>query len=314
MEMTYTQLINETLELYFQQEYTKAYNFITENATKVKGNQAQIYNFRYAIACKAGLNNLAMQLLREAIIEKGYWYSYGYLMGDDDLKPLYQYKDFAEMANLCKERELQAQKEAKSELKVLTPEYIADGENIPLIIALHGNQENINITEDYWSPCVKNNSTLALPQSSQIEFSDAYVWNDLEKGAKELKEHFSKIVEAYNVDSQKIILGGFSAGARVALYAILNDIIQVKGFIFLGPYLPEIEELHLLDRLKQKGIKCYIICGDKDEDCFEGSNNFVEMLNQRSIPNIYKVVPGLKHDYPVNFTQELEGAISYLIK
>jgi len=41
----------------------------------------------------------------------------------------------------------------------------------PLIIALHGDQENIETTEDYWNSCVDKNFILALPQSSQIQFS-----------------------------------------------------------------------------------------------------------------------------------------------
>jgi len=311
--MTYTNLINETLELYLQKEYLKAYDFITQNAVKVKGNNAQIYNFRYSIASKAGLNDLAMKIMKEAIIEKGYWYSYQYLVEDDDLKPLHVYKEFDECANMCKERENQAQRDSKVDLKVLMPNNLADNEKYPLIITLHGDQENILITEDYWSPCVMSKNILALPQSSEIEFSDAYCWNDVEKGTKELKVHYNEILKEYNVDSENIIIGGFSAGARIALYTVLNDIIQVKGCIFVAPWLPEIEEWeHLLDEFKLKGIKSYIICGDKDEDCFEGCNKFVSMLNQRNIPNVFKIVEGLNHDYPANFHEELEEAIKYI--
>ncbi|MFZ5966420.1 MAG: alpha/beta hydrolase [Bacillota bacterium] len=313
--MTYTNLINETLALYFQKDYVKAYNFITDNASKVKGNHAQIYNFRYAIACRAGLNELAMEIMREAIMDKGYWYSYDYLMSDDDLKPLYDYKDFGELANICKAREIEAKKNSKPDLKVFMPNNLADNNKHPLIIALHGNGENILITEDYWNSCVKNNYMLALPQSSDIEFSDAYGWNDIEKGTEEFEKHYEKMVENYNIDSKNITIGGFSAGARVALYAVLKGVIQAKGFIFVGPWLPEIEEWEtLLDELKVKGVKSYIICGDKDEDCFEGSKKFVEMLNQRNIPNIFKVIEGLKHDYPTDFDKELEEAIKFITK
>lgn len=39
-------------------DYLEAYNFITENYQGVKGNLAQIYNFRYTIANKAGLGRV----------------------------------------------------------------------------------------------------------------------------------------------------------------------------------------------------------------------------------------------------------------
>jgi len=45
-------------------------------------------NFRYCMASKLGDLELAIRLMREAIIDKGYWYGYEYLLEDDDLKPL----------------------------------------------------------------------------------------------------------------------------------------------------------------------------------------------------------------------------------
>lgn len=310
--MTYTNLINETLELYLQKEYLKAYNFITDNATKVKGNNAQIYNFRYSIACKAGLDELALEIMKEAIVGKGYWYSYDYLIDDDDLKPLHKYNDFDKLANICKKREIESHKNSSPDLKVLISDNLTDNEKISLTIALHGNQESISITENYWAPCAKNNNILALPQSSDIEFSDAYCWNNVKKGSKELMEHYKKLLEDYSIDPKNVIIGGFSAGARVALYSVLNGIIQVSGLIFVGPWLPEIQEWEeLLDQLKIKGVKCYIICGDKDEDCFEDSKKFVNMLNKREIPNVFKIVKNLNHDYPADFNKELEEAMSF---
>lgn len=129
-----------------------------------------------------------------------------------------------------------------------------------LIVALHGDQENIEIIEDYWSFCIHKNYLLALPQSSQIQFSEGYEWKDIEKGSRELKEHYENILEKHNIDSDNIIIGGFSAGGRVALYSILKDIIQVKGFILVAPWLPEIDEwAPLLDKIRENGIKGYVV-------------------------------------------------------
>ena len=53
-KITYTRLLNRTLEIYMKGDYLEAYNFITENYKGIKkGNLAQIYNFRYAIANEA---------------------------------------------------------------------------------------------------------------------------------------------------------------------------------------------------------------------------------------------------------------------
>ena len=314
-KITYTNLINRTLEIYMKGDYLGAYNFITENYNGIKGNLAQIYNFRYSIANEVGLEKLALQLMREAIVEKGFWYQYNYLIEDEDLKSLNKYKEFAELLDICKKRELEAKRNEKPNLKIIVPDKMNEQYKHSMIIALHGDQENIEITEGYWSSCIHKNYLLALPQSSQIQFSEGYEWKDIEKGLRELKEHYENILEKNNIDSDNIIIGGFSAGGRVALYSILKDIIKVKGFILVAPWLPEIDEwAPLLDKIRDKEIKGYVVCGDKDDDCYECTRRFTDLLNSKKISYELKIFKGLDHDYPDNFNKILLKAIEFISK
>lgn len=214
------------------------------------------------------------------------------------------------MIQLCKEREEVAKKSEQFDLKVIQGN---SGIHNNLLIALHGDQENIKIAEPYWQSVVSQGYLLALPQSSQIQFSEGYVWDDIEKGSRELKEHYESIVASNHGEVEHVIIGGFSAGARVALHAILNEHIIVKGFVFVAPWIPEIEEWEdLLDKLKDKGIKGYIICGDQDEDCFECTQKFVKRLETKNINHEYKVISNLNHDYPENFEEILQEAVKYI--
>ena len=312
--LTYTQLLNQTLDLYMIGHYTEAYEFITERSSQVSGNQAQIYNFRYSIACQAGLFDLAMTLFEEAVAQQGFWYSYHYLTTDDDLIALRQNLRFKELAEICKKREQVAKQNAVPILKILQAKSleIEGGRENPapiksgLFVALHGNQENVEIAEPYWSAVVDHNYILALPQSSQIEFSDAYDWDDIEKGAHELKSHIDTILSAQTIDLDRIMIGAFSAGAGPALYAILKDMIQVAGFIFVAPWLPEIEEwAPMLEILKTKAIKCHILCGEQDEDCLESSQAFIKQLKKKQIPYTFELVDSLDHDFPKSFNKDL---------
>ena len=313
--ITYTNLLNRTLEIYMKGDHLEAYNFITENYKGIKGNLAQIYNFRYSIASEAGLEELALQIMREAIVEKGFWYQYNYLIKDEDLKSLSKYKEFAELLDICKKRESEAKRNEKPNLKIIVPDKMNEQYKHHLIIALHGDQENIEITEDYWISCIDKNYLLALPQSSQIQFSEGYEWKDIEKGSRELKEHYESILEKHNIDSDNIIIGGFSAGGRVALYSILKDIIQVKGFILVAPWLPEIDKwAPLLDKIREKGIKGYVVCGDKDDDCYECTRRLTNLLGSKKISYELKIFKGLDHDYPGNFNEILPKAIEFISK
>ncbi len=72
---------------------------------------------------------------------------------------------------------------------------------------MHGDQENIGIVEPYWKSVLDQGYTLALPQSSQIQFSDGFVWDDIHRGKEELKEHYVNFKENYTIES--VIIGGF---------------------------------------------------------------------------------------------------------
>ncbi len=304
--MTYIQLLNETLHCYASKGSLEAYTYIMEHAKGIVGNEAQIYNFKYALASAAGLEEEALHLMKEAIIEKGFWYGNEYLISDDDLKPLHKFEEFHQMVQLCKEREELAKKTERADVK-----YIESKKKEKLFIAMHGDQENIGIIEPYWKSVLAQNYTLALPQSSKIQFSDGFVWDDLHRGKEELKEHYDKLIENRTVEN--VIIGGFSAGARVALYTILQKDIAVDGFIFMAPWLPEVEEWNeLLGVLQGKHIKGYIVCGDQDEDCFECTQQFVQLLRDKNIEHKYKIIPNLNHDYPIHFEEVLKEAIEYI--
>ncbi|EEK73623.1 Alpha/beta hydrolase [Bacillus mycoides] len=304
--MTYIKLLNETLHCYANKGSFEAYSYIMNNAKDVMGNEAQIYNFKYALASAAGLEEEALHLMKKAIIENGFWYGSEYLISDDDLKPLHKFEEFHRMVQLCKEREELAKKSEQADVKY---KYSKQTEN--LLITLHGDQENIQIIEPYWNSVMEQGFMLALPQSSQIQFSDGYVWDNIERGRDELKGHYNKI--KVNKTFGNIIIGGFSAGARVALHSMLQGEIEVNGFIFVAPWLPEMEEWEeMIGILHDKSIKGYIICGDQDEDCFEGTQQFVTLLKDKNIEHKYKVVPNLNHDYPHNFDELLKAAIEYI--
>ncbi|MGE6552562.1 alpha/beta hydrolase [Bacillus mycoides] len=304
--MTYIKLLNETLHCYANKGSFEAYSYIMNNAKDVMGNEAQIYNFKYALASAAGLEEEALHLMKKAIIENGFWYGSEYLISDDDLKPLHKFEEFHRMVQLCKEREELAKKSEQADVKY---KYSKQNEN--LLITLHGDQENIQIIEPYWNSVMEQGFMLALPQSSQIQFSDGYVWDNIERGREELKGHYNKI--KVNKTFGNIIIGGFSAGARVALHSMLQGEIEVNGFIFVAPWLPEMEEWEeMIGILHDKSIKGYIICGDQDEDCFEGTQQFVKLLKDKNIEHKYKVVPNLNHDYPHNFDELLKEAIEYI--
>ncbi|MBH1941376.1 hypothetical protein I5677_10775 [Mobilitalea sibirica] len=311
--MKYTDLLKMTIKLYNEGKYIVAYQFLTESASKVTDHDAHIYMLRFCIASMAGLTDQALQIMKEAIIDKGYWYSYDYLYAEEDLLSIRDHSDFKEMAKVCKERELAAKELTESELVIITPKEYSQQKKYPLMMILHGNGQNNRIAREDWLVSVQSDYILAFPQSSQVQFSDSYVWNDYIKGCREVKGHFNRVFTEYSVHREDVIIGGFSAGTRTALYSVLNDSVNVKGLILNGCWLPELDEWKpLFDKLKNKRIKSYITCGDQDEISLESTKKLVNILKEKGIDYKYRLIKDMGHDFPENFNEYMREAIEFI--
>jgi pimeloyl-ACP methyl ester carboxylesterase len=257
--------------------------------------------------------DLAMDLLRESVIDKGYWYSAEHL-GDDDLEALRPRPEFQKLVEMCSKREMEASQKAMSDMVLISPRSPIHATKAPLVVALHGNQLNIQTTRLDWGGDSFSDCFIALPQSSRAVCSGAYSWVDPATGVQEVKHHMDSIFRRHDVDRDQVILGGFSAGARVALHLILKGSVKVRGVILLAPWLPDLVALEpMLPVLQSEGTKAYLICGDKDTDCFDSSNRLAESMETNDVPFRYCVVNGMGHCYPSDFDQQLRKARSFIL-
>jgi predicted esterase len=309
---TYFELINQAMRLDREGRSSEAYDLITESGKRIVGNPAQILNFRYCIASKLGDKELAFKLMREAIVDRGYWYGYDYLFEDDDLKPLRDSPEFQSLAEICRGREVEAKKNSRPSLKIVRKEG-SDPEQPRLLMALHGNGDSVAIIEDYWLPCMRQGYSLAFPQSSQITFWGGYTWADLDKGRRELSQHLGSIQSDIPVEPMDMVVAGFSGGARLALLAVMKGDIAPGGLILVAPWLPEIDRWgEEIITIGEKGIKLWIFCGDQDRDCLDGARKLGSILKKAGAQVHLDIIQNLDHDFPEDFEARLSKALKEL--
>ena len=300
-EMTYIRLLNQALTLYKEERYQDAIELINQYGHTVGGNIAQIYSYLFSMAARAGRNNLALGLMQEAIEVKGFWYSPEYLRSDDDLEPLRRFGMFEQFVEICEEREKEAKRNAKPELRLLSEQ----GDSI--IVALHGNQDSNDINEPYWR-CADRSAIVALAQSSVESFSGGYTWKDSEKGAAELEQHLSSLRDRFSIPPERIVLAGFSAGCNVVLRAILEGKARAGSLLLVGPWLPMLDEWR--PRLSVlEGTRVRIIIGDRDEDCLEGAKKLDSFLDDIGVEHELRLVEGMDHDYPDDLCDEVAALL-----
>lgn len=301
--MTYTQILNETLAVYRQSGAPAAFDFVEKEAKSLAGDYPQIDNFRYALAAAAGKKQEAMAIMREAIELKGYWYSYEYLQADDDLDLLRKEADFEKWLQLCKDREEAARGQQESKVLLLGNE----GQAKPTFLVLHGDQENLEIAKPYWEQVVEEGFLLVLQQSSQIEFSHGYNWSDVHQGVAEVGT-YAEALQAEGLMGLPLWIGAFSAGCNVALRAMLDGAIEADHFVFMAPWLPDLDAWKPeLVKLKEKGVTGHILVGDQDCDCQEGAEQLAALLTELGMEVTFDLIEDLNHDYPKDFSDRMRA-------
>ena len=304
--------IAEKCNGYFEDEaFQAAYDLLTEIAPRFPEQAMLVYNWRYCMAALVDKADLAIEIMQEAF-DAGFWWSEEYFRSDDDLEILQDLPAFGQLLEAFEKRYQAAQAASKPfSLPLPLPEQKT--ESLPLLLALHGNTQNAENSAEFWESAVEEGWLTVLLQSSQIAGPDAYVWDDLELGGSEIKDHYDQLREKYSIDSKKIIIGGFSKGGEMAIWQTLMNKIPVSGFIAVnpgGPFIQDTEKwLPLIENDKTFTEKRgYFLVGENDQS-LENIKALHELLVSKGMDCKLIVSPAIAHDFPKDFDEILAQAL-----
>lgn len=315
--LTFSELLTHAAQLYQRGEYAEAFDLITREADRFPAEMRRIYYWRICMASLINETGLALQLLGEAVAA-GLWYPETQLREDPDLLPLQGLLRFEQLLEVCRQRQTEAQAQVVPTLTILEPE--GDCRDAlrpcPLLLALHGNNQNVESSIGYWRPAVSDGWLLALPQSSQASGPDIYVWSDRDWAVREIQAHDAALREQYAVDPNRVIVAGFSMGGELAIWLALSGAIQVRGFIAVGPGGPTMQEpdnwVPLVEASRERSVRGYLVVGEQDVFCYDGTQALATLLSSQGIPCELEVHPDLGHEFPPEFEQSLARALQFI--
>jgi len=303
-------------QTYFNDEatYQNAYDLMTEATSHFPEHAALIYNFRYCAAALMNKNDLALKLIQESL-DAGFFWSAAYLEADDDLKSLRDLPEFKRVIEASESKYQEAQKNARPlMLQLPLPENTEPP--LPLLLALHGNNSSAQRSVEFWESALQEGWRTVLLQSSQIFNPDAYVWDDLEKGAEEIKAHYQDLTTSDLPEAGSTVVGGFSKGGEMAIWLALKEIIPLNGFIAVnpgGPYIHDVETfLPLLEACTSRDkMQGWLVVGENDLN-LENIKALHKMLNEHDLNCQLIIAPDIAHDFPADFDQTLAQALRTL--
>jgi len=289
--MNENKLFNQTLEILNKDGNNTAYLFLQENIGKIKNISSQIYNYLYCLAATSNRKSEALEWLEEAILNKGFWYR-PEIFNDDDLESLQGNECFEK----CKILSYKRYQEAVYKSNTICTWQKREQKKLVLIV--HGNQQNIQISSQIWDYSFTADYQVEYIQSKDIDSINLFRW---EEDAKEQITKVIKNIEWFGYD--KRLLCGYSSGCNEILKALLSNEFECEHIILLAPWIPIINDQldEILNLLKYKNIKILIFCGTQDEDCFPLSSKFEKSAADNGIDIKKYWSEGLAHDIPSDF-------------
>lgn len=288
------QLLNTTLDVLEECGATEAYQYIIANKGFLEEYSSQVYNFLYCLSALSGLKADALAWIKEAVIEKKYWYR-PEVLEDSDLDSIRNEEIFKECRKISDKK---YQKALKNTSTLCTWNTFKSNK---LALVLHGNQQNISMCQE-WNGMESNGYQVEYVQSKIIDSYKLYRWeNDSEIQLNQVVD----TIEWGKYDSH--ILCGFSAGCNEILKTLLHGYIKCEGIIFQSPWMPVIDENieKIMDILEGNKIWIQLICGKNDKDCSPLAEKFIAKADERKIKCGIEWIEDLGHSYPENFSEIL---------
>lgn len=262
-----------------------------------------------------------------------------YMIEKKFLCPLYWFealKDYEEYKELKKNNDLlliEAQKQAKFQYEVHTPEGYTEEKKYPLFFNLHGDGDNLEYHKKHWKPnyLLDKGYIVVYLQSSQVLRHNSYGWiknnaileNDSRDDETKIKKTYDKLYEElktcydsvskhYSVDENQVMIGGFSGGAIAAVDITLANIIPIKGVIALCCSLKtnRFTEENINSSLK-RGVKWVLMEGEKDLPV-EILEDMINTFNKLKVPFEYYINSGVGHWYPQDLNLKLDRALGFI--
>jgi len=318
-KLNFPELAEKIQKHFTEGTYAEGLSLASEKITEFPEEYPTINYWRICLAARLDQFDLANKFL-ETTLASGIWFADFLLRQSPSLVNIQGEPEFERLAGIsAKMRSVDAVDEIP--LLVARPEdACGPGEaGCPAIIFLHSNMDTAQRNLEQWAHLSAQNWLVAIPQSNQALWTGAYNWADHETTKTQMDEHYKRITTQYSLDTSRLIWGGFSMGAEMALTLVLNHDFPARGFVLLGPGGPKMDDLSawqpFIDKAAGRDLRGVIWMGEDDLTIPQGNiRQLVERLNAAGITTRLETFSGLAHEYPNNFEQVAASALDFILE
>lgn len=285
-------ILEKTLEI-AESGYLDAYQFLLDAYKKAPENYGpQTLYFLTCLAGGASMPEKALEWLRFAVRDQGWWYR-PEVLEDDDLEQLKNNSEFILLKSISDDRYADAVVRTKPLFS--WKQKTADN----LFLAVHGNTQNSDVARKDWQPILEGDSLWQMEtiQSAEPDGYGTYRWSYDSTSYLPVAEAIEKVQSG---GYQKIVCGGFSAGCDMLLRSILFTSANCDMLVLQSPWIPVLEN-HAADfvhAMQQKNVALRIFCGSEDEDCLPMAKQLYALTKREGLDVRITIQENSRHQFP----------------
>ena len=250
------------------------------------------------------------------------------MVRDTDLDPIRGRPEFKTLESECNRlKHEQINQKTSPDLMVRLPPDYDEGKNWPALMVFHQRYgERPELTAAPWLPVLSMGMILTVPWSSQVYAHDGRSWDSLKVSEKDVQWAFSKLKD-YRLDSENLVVAGFSQGGALSIYTVLKRIVPARGFVAVAPsdwiipeekpaterQLPSEAFLSIVEASDCRGLRGSIIIGEKDPFLPKIEKLYALMM-EKGLDGKLQVETGLGHEYPEGFENKLRTALDFALR
>ncbi|MEM7352458.1 MAG: PHB depolymerase family esterase [Acidobacteriota bacterium] len=275
------------------------------------------YNMACALAL-SGREEVAIMALRSAA-ELGFA-SLETLRHDTDIESIRDHPDFPELAQKIaathqRELEIFRQRVAQSEPLIFAPPTEGEPgaepvEPMPLVVMLHGSGGQAGRLADLWrESAAKIGAVLVTPEGFEPR-GKGFRWSEPERTTRRVLHAIDYAAERFPIDRQRVIVGGFSQGASMALFSSVLQAGTFAGVIAIGACSEE--GFGLGQGPASRPLPIYIGIGSEDR-AHPHCRPMAKRYRDAGFDVKLRVYQGYGHVFPQNYRWEFDRALVHIL-
>lgn len=267
--------------------------------------------WKACLAARTDQPSMARWFIEEGLAA-GEWWAPQILRADPDLALLGDDPEFSRLIEDCRQRQQEAEASIIP-MRLVAEPAAGTPQPWPLLIALHGASWNGVAFTRRWRGAAAAGWLLAAPQSTQASGPDRYGWMDGDRARNEVQTHVASLASSERIDASRIVIGGFSAGAELAMDVATHPTTGAVGVIAIAPHIAVDEEAiaKRAHALASGGLRTVLLVGRRDLHGGAGTELLAKAISDAGGVVRCIVRDDLSHAFPDDFDALLPSMLDF---